>query len=410
MAESNDSEFHEKELNRHCRVCVGVVENTHYAYTCHEETNKTLLQNFGIDVDKDQPNIHPKVFCLCCRTKATQHSECTESTLTVFQWTPHTEPSCEVCCFFKEQKKGGRPKKERKNRGRPRSPPVVNSILLDTTHTQSWKASSPLSLSSFLPSTTVPLDDLQCRLCSCIIDQPVQTPCRKLVCSTCIVSLLRSCDLASFPCPFCKESHKITATSFPAATEVTMKVLGDLLLTCDKPQCSEWRQCSEVVALKNLRKHVASGCSHDTFSPSKLTVGHVHVHVYVINMCTLCMNMQVSLPGLHITLGVFYRLWSLLEEACHQLDLELSKHTAPLSTDRGSFSQYTKVVSDLAKLEEEKNELRPYALNLSSLIAQLGSQLQDPENHLLLTSLGQEAATVTKKLREVVRFKHHCHI
>ena len=122
------------------------------------------------------------------------------------------------------------------------------------------------------------------------------------------------------------------------------------------------------------------------------------------------MNMQVSLPGLHITLGVFYRLWSLLEEACHQLDLELSKRTAPLSTDRGSFSQYTKVVSDLAKLEEEKNELRPYALNLSSLIAQLGSQLQDPENHLLLTSLGQEAATVTKKLREVVGFKHHCHI
>ena len=43
-----------------------VVENT-YTYTYHEETNKTLLQNFGIDVDKDQPNIHSKVFCLCCR-------------------------------------------------------------------------------------------------------------------------------------------------------------------------------------------------------------------------------------------------------------------------------------------------------------------------------------------------------
>ena len=138
----------------------------------------------------------------------------------------------------------------------------MNRILLDTTHTQSWKASS-----RFLPSTTVPLEYLQCRFCSCIVDQPVQTPCRKLVCSTCIVSLLRSCDLASFPCPFCKESHEITATSFPAATEVTMKVLGDLLLTCDKPQCSE------VVALKNLRKYVASGCSHEmhTFSPSKLT-------------------------------------------------------------------------------------------------------------------------------------------
>ena len=64
MAESNDSEFHVKELNRYCRVRAGVVENT-YTYTCHEETNKTLLQYFGIDVDKDQPNIHPKVYFAC---------------------------------------------------------------------------------------------------------------------------------------------------------------------------------------------------------------------------------------------------------------------------------------------------------------------------------------------------------
>ena len=64
MAESNDSEFHVKELNRHCRVYAGVVENT-YTYTCHEEMNKTFLQNFGIDVDKDQSNIHPKVYFAC---------------------------------------------------------------------------------------------------------------------------------------------------------------------------------------------------------------------------------------------------------------------------------------------------------------------------------------------------------
>ena len=132
MAESNDSEFHEKELNRHCRVCAGVVENT-YTYTCHEETNKTLLQIFGIDVDKDQPNVHPSRHTA---TKATQYSECTASTLKVFQWTPHTEfsSSCEVCCFLKNQKKGGRPKEERKNRGRPHSQHVVNRILLHATH------------------------------------------------------------------------------------------------------------------------------------------------------------------------------------------------------------------------------------------------------------------------------------
>lgn len=50
-----------------------------------------------------------------------------------------------------------------------------------------------------------------------------------------------------------------------------MKVLGDLLVTCDKVGCTE------VVALKNLRKHMDSGCTHEmhTFSPSKLTVGQI---------------------------------------------------------------------------------------------------------------------------------------
>ena len=59
--------------------CVQVLLRTH-SYTCHEETNKTLLQNFVIDVDKDQPNTSKSIFCLCCRhtaTKATQYSECT---------------------------------------------------------------------------------------------------------------------------------------------------------------------------------------------------------------------------------------------------------------------------------------------------------------------------------------------
>ena len=93
--------------------------------------------------------------------------------------------------------------------------------------------------------------------------------------------------------------------------------------------------------------------------------------------------MQVSLPGIHITLGVFYRLWSLLEKACHQLDLELAKRTAPLSVDRQSFSEYAVIVRDLASLKEEKNELTVYTVNLNSQLVQVGSQLPDPDNHPL---------------------------
>ena len=106
MAESNDSEFHEKELNRHCRVCAGVVENT-YTYTCHEETNKTLQKKFGIDVDKDQPNIHPKVYFARAAARRPLSIQCTESALKVFQWTPLTDPALVVrsVVFSKKNRK-----------------------------------------------------------------------------------------------------------------------------------------------------------------------------------------------------------------------------------------------------------------------------------------------------------------
>ncbi len=32
--------------------------------------------------------------------------------------------------------------------------------------------------------------------------------------------------------------------------------------------------------------------------------------------------MQVCPPGLHITLGIFYRLFQLMEDDCHELDVE----------------------------------------------------------------------------------------
>ena len=243
-AENSDMEFHKKELQRHCRVCAGLLDKK-YAYTCQEQTNKLLLQKLGIDVDEDQPDVQPKLFCQSCRTK---YSETVKSSLVVFEWQSHSDPgsSCEICCFFKSKKKGGRPKKEKKNRGRPQSHSVqfiTNRFLHSTL--PSYRVSSTLSLSRFLLSTTVPLNDLKCSVCSNIVDQPVETPCRKRVCSICIASLLRSCDLEHFPCPSCKESHEITQSSFPEATEVVMKVLGDLLVTCDKPLCTE------VVAQKN---------------------------------------------------------------------------------------------------------------------------------------------------------------
>ena len=62
----SDSEFHQKELLRHCRVCACVMEDRNgprFGYRCEEEHNQSLLLKLGIDVKGDQPDVHPMHFC-----------------------------------------------------------------------------------------------------------------------------------------------------------------------------------------------------------------------------------------------------------------------------------------------------------------------------------------------------------
>lgn len=109
-------------------------------------------------------------------------------------------------------------------------------------------------------------------------------------------------------------------------------------------------------------------------------------------------------PGLHTTLGIFYRLWSLLEEECHQLDLELATWTAPQSIDRASFTRYSTSVKKRAQLKERKLELEKYTATLSAGIAQIATQIQNPDSNPLLLALQQEVNSAIKKLQDVVGF------
>lgn len=62
---------------------------------------------------------------------------------------------------------------------------------------------------------------------------------------------------------------------------------------------------------------------------------------------------QVCPPGLHLTLGIFYRLFSLMETACHRLDLEVTKED---SRDEGGIS-YGYHLDALSKLDMLKPQL-----------------------------------------------------
>ena len=111
------------------------------------------------------------------------------------------------------------------------------------------------------PSTasSLSLHDLQCKLCDCIVDRPVKTPCNNLVCAKCISSLVLNAE-SSLQCPCCEERHDLSPTLFVPASDVVLKVLGALLICCDKSSCTA------VMSLKHLAEHVKSGTHHILFT------------------------------------------------------------------------------------------------------------------------------------------------
>lgn len=60
------------------------------------------------------------------------------------------------------------------------------------------------------------------------------------------------------------------------------------------------------------------------------------------------------MPGLHISLGVFYQLFTLLESSCHRLDLELAQHASQPDTLH-SFQRYSAAIHNLQRLNEARN-------------------------------------------------------
>lgn len=64
-------------------------------------------------------------------------------------------------------------------------------------------------------------------------------------------------------------------------------------------------------------------------------------------------------PALHITLGVFFRLFTLLEDACHELDLEMAESTAttPNTSDKEKYQNFTATIQRERELLDKRKRL-----------------------------------------------------
>ena len=69
------------------------------------------------------------------------------------------------------------------------------------------------------------------------------------------------------------------------------------------------------------------------------------------NPCTCAHTYQVCPPGLHITLGIFTKIFELLEDECHTLDMELALYSR--EDAHFTFSTYSEALQKLRMLQAE---------------------------------------------------------
>lgn len=109
---------------------------------------------------------------------------------------------------------------------------------------------------------------------------------------------------------------------------------------------------------------------------------------------------QASLPGLHISLGIFMKLWTLLEAECHKLDLRLAQHTTGTTGDRETFLKYSAAIHDLTRMGEEKENAEQHTRMLDGVVTTLALQwdVQNPR----LIELRKEAAVAQELVHTMV--------
>ena len=132
-------------------------------------------------------------------------------------------------------------------------------------------AIKPLLINHFLPpAANITLTDFQCSIFLHILDQPVETPCRKLLCADCLSGVVRSIeDATDMTCPACGCSHSITSLSFSPASEV---VLDPLYVYADSLTGNWSKKLNQLLLLKiqqSLPTHIQIYKAHQPSPVSK---------------------------------------------------------------------------------------------------------------------------------------------
>jgi len=235
-------DYHSKCVERLCRICGNLLGTKSF------EVSKylTLLEEaFYIDHKKDNPEVHPKRFCIKCY-KQSKNITGRGSTPTgkCFQFDKHSA-ACATCENFSTLLKGGKRKKIKKA-GRPSEKNAV------------WSRDFSEHLSNELPVDNFPVDvklnpalNPQLEICLCttceqIMRQPIKIEtCEHGFCLKCFIRLVEGQGIHHLNCPVCDQPFKQEQVSSYRTVVSLREKLVVACTRCDKKYSA--RQKAEYV-------------------------------------------------------------------------------------------------------------------------------------------------------------------
>jgi hypothetical protein len=263
-------EHHQSCLKNLCRICAQKIKSYKHDKTL-DGCCSLLLLAFGIEVVGESEDVYPPFVChQCFRTlqkikKSKETRVAFKTTLSPSEWIPHSDSedqtqTCTVCnnLYFRHKKT--------KSQGRPCNEDITHisrNFMREVNDINPPQFSDiPLQISFFLP--TPALEDLSCRHCNCIPNQPLEIqPCYHLFCATCIKRITETRN------PTCCNPDAITPADLSIPHPLVIKQLRSLLLSCPL-------LCGQVIQLEHLSKHLESNCRDADIPPlSAISVHHV---------------------------------------------------------------------------------------------------------------------------------------
>ncbi len=253
--EDADEGFHLKALESLCRICGTLLASHKVTHSCAKYPAHLALA-FCINVASDTHNIHPARMCNNCYRTMSRHESRQKtgtsyaSSTEVVEWQQH-ETTCSTCSLYINKKKGDRPRKQAKNRGRPPStqgPHLTGDELkhhIAEISGESLQCKEPLHPDRF--TSFVGITTLLCSACGNVVDRPVEMKCGHIACAACLIDRQSSLLLK---CPGC--SHQLCChEDVKQVSPVVMNILRELQVHCDNHHLG----CQVVIPLQGLRDH-----------------------------------------------------------------------------------------------------------------------------------------------------------